>query len=155
MVRSMHDRAVLEFLEKPDEVDTTEQLVSAGAYVLERSMLDLIEPGRAVSIEREMWPALVGQRALRPCRERLLDGHRDARALPPGDLRHHHRRGRTDGARRGTGAHRDRRGLEIDAGAQIGPLVVLGDRVRVGEDAAIERAVVLAGAEIGAALRAP
>ncbi len=49
------------FLEKPDpaEIDTDE--VNAGAYVLERSVVDLIPPGRAVSIEREIFPRLVGQ----------------------------------------------------------------------------------------------
>jgi mannose-1-phosphate guanylyltransferase len=55
------DGVVLGFLEKPDpaEVDTDE--VSAGCYVIERQVLDLIPPGRAVSIEREVFPRLVGQ----------------------------------------------------------------------------------------------
>jgi len=53
--------AVTEFLEKPDpaEIDTNE--VNAGAYVLEHSVVDLIPPGRSVSIEREIFPRLVGQ----------------------------------------------------------------------------------------------
>ena len=52
---------MLEFLEKPDpaQIDTDE--VNAGAYVLERRVLDLIPPGRAVSIEREVFPQLVGE----------------------------------------------------------------------------------------------
>ncbi|HEY4182053.1 MAG TPA: sugar phosphate nucleotidyltransferase [Kofleriaceae bacterium] len=39
-------------------------LVNAGVYVLERSVLDLIPPGRAVSLERETLPAMLatGQR---------------------------------------------------------------------------------------------
>ena len=37
-----------------------DELISAGAYVLERSVLELIPTGRAVSIEREIWPALIG-----------------------------------------------------------------------------------------------
>ena len=36
-------------------------LISAGAYVLERSVLDLIAPDTNVSIEREVWPALVDE----------------------------------------------------------------------------------------------
>jgi len=53
--------AVTEFLEKPDpaEIDTDE--VNAGAYVLERSVANLIPAGRSVSIEREIFPRLVGQ----------------------------------------------------------------------------------------------
>ena len=61
LVRRDEDGEVLGFLEKPDpdEIDTDE--VNAGAYVLERSVLDLIPAGRAVSIEREVFPRLVGQ----------------------------------------------------------------------------------------------
>lgn len=53
--------AVTEFLEKPDpaEIDTDE--VNAGAYVLDRSVVDLIPAGKSVSIEREVFPRLVGQ----------------------------------------------------------------------------------------------
>lgn len=61
LVRRAEGGAVQEFLEKPDpaEIDTDE--VNAGAYVLERSVLDLIPEGRAVSIEREIFPRLVGR----------------------------------------------------------------------------------------------
>ena len=61
LVRRADDGVVLGFLEKPDpaEIDTDE--VSAGAYVIERRVLDLIPAGRAVSIEREVFPRLVGQ----------------------------------------------------------------------------------------------
>jgi mannose-1-phosphate guanylyltransferase len=61
LVHRSDDGAVTGFLEKPeaDEIDTDE--VNAGAYVLERSVVDLIPPGRAVSIERDVFPRLVGQ----------------------------------------------------------------------------------------------
>src|SRR3954463_16349865 len=60
LVRANDDLSVREFVEKPtaDSIDTN--LVSAGAYVLERSVLDLIPADRNVSIEREVWPQLVG-----------------------------------------------------------------------------------------------
>ena len=60
LVRLHEDQAVKEFVEKPsaDQIDT--KLISAGAYVLERAVLDLIPAGRNVSIEREVWPQLVG-----------------------------------------------------------------------------------------------
>src|SRR4051794_12206907 len=60
LVRTDEDGAVREFVEKPssDQIDTN--LISAGAYVLERSILDLVEPDKNVSIEREVWPQLVG-----------------------------------------------------------------------------------------------
>ena len=60
LVRRREDGEITEFLEKPDpaEIDTDE--ISAGAYVLERSVLDLVPPDREVSIEREVFPRLVG-----------------------------------------------------------------------------------------------
>ena len=51
--------AVLDFTEKTGERVPGE--INAGAYVLERSVLDLIPPGREVSIEREVFPRLIGE----------------------------------------------------------------------------------------------
>jgi mannose-1-phosphate guanylyltransferase len=51
--------AVLSFAEKTGEQVPGE--ISAGAYVLEREVLDLIAPDREVSIEREVFPRLVGE----------------------------------------------------------------------------------------------
>jgi mannose-1-phosphate guanylyltransferase len=61
LVRCGDDLAVREFVEKPspDEIDTN--LVNAGAYILERDVLDVMAPaGTKISIEREVFPALVG-----------------------------------------------------------------------------------------------
>jgi mannose-1-phosphate guanylyltransferase len=49
---------VLEFVEKTGEPLPGE--INAGAYVLDRSVLDLVPAGQAVSIEREVFPRLVG-----------------------------------------------------------------------------------------------
>ena len=51
----------LGFLEKPDPEQIDTDQINAGAYVVERSALELIPPGRAVSIEREVFPRLVGR----------------------------------------------------------------------------------------------
>jgi mannose-1-phosphate guanylyltransferase len=61
LIHRHEDGEVTEFLEKPepDQIDTDE--INAGTYVIERAALDLIPPGRAVSIEREVFPRLVGQ----------------------------------------------------------------------------------------------
>lgn len=53
------DGRVLEFSEKTGRHEPGE--VNAGAYLLERPVLDLITPGREVSIEREVFPRLVGE----------------------------------------------------------------------------------------------
>ena len=51
---------VLGFLEKPEPEQIDTDLINAGAYVLEPRVLDLIEDGQPVSIERETFPSLVG-----------------------------------------------------------------------------------------------
>jgi mannose-1-phosphate guanylyltransferase len=61
LVHRKDDGEITEFLEKPepDQIDTDE--INAGAYLLERSVLDFIAPDRAVSIEREVFPKLIGE----------------------------------------------------------------------------------------------
>jgi mannose-1-phosphate guanylyltransferase len=58
LVRCDGEGQVLEFLEKTGEAVPGE--INAGAYVLERSVLDLVPAGGACSIEREVFPRLVG-----------------------------------------------------------------------------------------------
>lgn len=53
------DRRILRFVEKPRPEEAPSRQVNAGAYVLEPEVLDLIPRGRAVSIEREVFPRLV------------------------------------------------------------------------------------------------
>jgi mannose-1-phosphate guanylyltransferase len=62
LIHRHEDGEVTEFLEKPepDQIDTDE--INAGAYLLERSVLDEIPLDRAVSIEREVFPRLIGKR---------------------------------------------------------------------------------------------
>src|SRR5919205_2506469 len=62
LVRTDPDCAVTAFVEKPsaDQVDTNR--INAGAYVLERGpVLDLLEPDQPASIERDVFPRLVGE----------------------------------------------------------------------------------------------
>jgi mannose-1-phosphate guanylyltransferase len=167
LVRLNDDHAVAEFVEKPsaDQIDT--RLISAGAYVLERSVVDLVEPDRNVSIEREVWPRLVGNGLYGFAAdaywldigtpERYLQGTFD---ILEGNVQ------TAVAERLGSGylAIGDRveatgrivppalvdRGCTIAEGAHVGSLVVLGEGVSVGEGTTIERSVVLNGAEIGA-----
>jgi mannose-1-phosphate guanylyltransferase len=55
---------VLEFVEKPPAGEAPTDLINAGTYVLEPSVLARIDDGRPVSIEREVFPALVRDRSL-------------------------------------------------------------------------------------------
>jgi mannose-1-phosphate guanylyltransferase len=71
LVRTGPGGEVLGFLEKPDPEQIDTDQINAGAYVVERSALDLIPPGRTVSIEREVFPRLVGRGLF----GRRLDGY--------------------------------------------------------------------------------
>jgi len=55
---------VRRFVEKPSPGDTQSSLISAGTYVLEPSVLDDIEPHTRVSVERTVFPRLVGRGSL-------------------------------------------------------------------------------------------
>ncbi len=160
------DGSVREFIEKPSAENLPTNLISAGAYVLEREILDLIPPERNVSIEREVWPRLVGNGLYGYASEsywldigtpqRYLQGTFDIIA---GNVE------TAVGARLGDGwlavdpraeiAGRVippaliERGATVAAGAHVGSLVVLGENVSVGEGSTVERSVVLAGTEIG------
>lgn len=53
------DGRVQAFIEKPAAGEAPTNWINGGTYVLEPSVLDRIEPGRRVSIEREVFPAMV------------------------------------------------------------------------------------------------
>jgi len=168
LVRLEDDGRVREFVEKPpaDQIDTN--LISAGAYALERSVLELIPPDVAVSIEREVWPRLVGaglygyvagdaywldigtpERYLRGTFDIIERNVETAVGELMGDTYLSVAEDvRIDG-RLVPPAVVGRR-CTIDEHAHVGSLVVLGDGVSVAAGASIERAVVLQGTEIGA-----
>ncbi len=72
LVRCADDGRVRAFVEKPraEEIDTN--LINAGLYVLEPEVLDLVDPDRPVSIERDVFPRLVEAGSLYGFR---LDGY--------------------------------------------------------------------------------
>jgi mannose-1-phosphate guanylyltransferase len=136
------------FLEKV-EGQTPTGRVNAGAYVIERDVIEGIPPGQAVSFERDIFPKLVGNglygyaadgywldigtpdRYLEATWD-LLAG-RVASTLPP----------------------RDETGSLVYegcllSGAHIGPQTVLGRHCSVGSDARVERSVLHDRVTVGA-----
>ena len=146
LVHSDPHGAVLEFLEKTGEAVPGE--INAGMYVLERSVLDLIPPGEEVSIERDVFPRLVGdglhglrldgywmdigtpERYLQASWD-ILEGRVETQVQPtaPGML--------------------VAEGAEVAAGAKIGPRVVVGPGSRLGAGAEVRDSVLLDGCTIG------
>jgi mannose-1-phosphate guanylyltransferase len=150
LVHSDPGGAVLEFLEKTGENAPGE--INAGMYVLERSVLDLIPPGEEVSIERDVFPRLVGD-GLHGLR---LDGYWMDIGTPERYLQASwdilERRVETrvwptaPGMLVGEGA-------EVAAGATIGPRAVLGRACRVAGGAEIRDSVLLDGCRVGEGAR--
>ena len=161
LVRSGEYGQVRAFLEKagPDEIDTN--LINAGAYVLERSVLDSMADGVRVSFEREVFPSLVGSGLYAfeahgywldiGTPERYLKGTCD---ILEGTVHTEvgAKLGNNGKLSIGDGAAVDPKaqlsgpalagdGCEIEASAQVGPLTVLGDGCVIGEGAVVERAV--------------
>ena len=166
LVRLNEDRSVNEFLEKPspDQIDTN--LISAGAYVLERDVLELIPPDTNASIERDVFPELVGDGLYGFAGEgywldigtpdRYLQAtfdilERNVATAVGDELGDNYLSVAGDGAFNGRVVPPARvgRGCRIAGDARVGSLAVLGDNVRVGEGTTIERAVVFNGADIG------
>ena len=61
LVRTDTEGAIEEFLEKPEPGQAGPGVINAGTYVLEHSILDLVPEGQMVSIEREVFPRLIGE----------------------------------------------------------------------------------------------
>jgi mannose-1-phosphate guanylyltransferase len=166
LVRIDAERRVEEFLEKPssDQIDT--DLINAGAYVLEREVLDALEPEVNISIEREVFPRLVGAGLYAfPQQGYWLDIGTPATYLQATFDILERTVSTTVGERLGTSylevaddVEAEGRiippalagsGCRVAAGARVGSQAVLGQGVRIGADTIVESAVVLNGADVG------
>jgi mannose-1-phosphate guanylyltransferase len=152
VVPTARDGAVEAFLEKRAGPAPTNR-INAGAYVLEREVVDRIPPGCAVSFEREVFPSLVGEglygflaegywidigtpeRYLEATWD-LLSG-RVPSTLPPRDA---------SGSLLYPGA-------VAGPGARVGPATVLGPDASVGPGSRVERSVLHDRARVGAGCR--
>jgi mannose-1-phosphate guanylyltransferase len=148
VVPTADDGQVTEFIEKGGG-DAPTNRINAGAYVIERDVVESIPAGRPVSFEREVFPSLVGKGLYGydaagywidiGTPERYLEATWDLLAgsvgstLPP----------------------RDETGSLVYencllAGAHVGPQSVLGRHCSVGTDARVERSVLHERVHVGA-----
>ena len=184
LVHLAHDNSVKDFVEKPSSdhieggaagrrpasraplIQSSSNLISAGAYVLEREVLELVPPDRNVSIEREVWPLLIGNGLYGYASESYwLDIGTPARYLQgtfdiiEGNVRTAVQERLGDGYL----AVADSAGIDgrvippavierdvrIAPDAHVGSMVVLGQGVTIGAGSTVERAVVWGGTQIG------
>ena len=160
------DGNVLAFLEKTEDPPTDQ--INAGCYIFKRKVLDRIPRGREVSVEREVFPALLAEGATvrgfvdsgywrdMGTPEDFVRGSADlVRGLAPSPAL---------GGRRGESLVHDSAtvapgavligGTVVGSGAQIGPGVrldgaVIFDGATVEAGAVVERSIIGFGARIG------
>src|SRR6201996_7964432 len=158
---------VIEFLEKTQDPPTDQ--INAGCYVFERKVLDRIPQGRQVSVEREVFPALLSDPDVKVygyvdatywrdmgTPEDFVRGSADlVRGIAPSPALHGHRGEQLvhDGSAVSPGALLIG-GTVVGLGAEIGPGArldgaVIFDGVRIEAGSVIERSIIGFGARIG------
>ena len=161
------------FREKPgpDEPITT-NTINAGIYLIDAALLARIPAGRAVSIEREFFPALIADgipcfgwtdaaaywrdigspAAYRDAQMDLFAGRVRSPLSPPGE----HRAGSwmaptaclaPDARLQAPSVLGDR--VEVGRRTCVGPLTVVGDDSRIGDDARVEGAILWERVTVG------
>ncbi|MCV7193237.1 sugar phosphate nucleotidyltransferase [Mycolicibacterium brumae] len=160
------DGRVTAFLEKTQDPPTDQ--INAGCYVFQRELIEAIPRGRALSVEREIFPRLLAD-GVRVCGyvdasywrdmgtpEDFVRGSADlVRGIAPSPALHGHR-GESlvhDGASVAPGALLYG-GTVVGRGAEIGPGVrldgaVIFDGAKVDAGSVIERSIIGYGAQIG------
>jgi mannose-1-phosphate guanylyltransferase len=166
LVRRSEDGAVLEFLEKPEQPGAGE--INAGTYVLEHAVLDLIPDGEMVSIERDVFPRMIGEGLYGlPLDGYWMDIGTPDRYLQAtwdilerrvqtalGDRLDAEGRLVAEDVEVGAGANLGgpalvEDGSRIGDGAVVGPRVAIGPECEIGAEATVESSVLHGGCRIG------
>jgi mannose-1-phosphate guanylyltransferase len=145
---------ITRFVEKPPKGTEPSKLINAGVYVLSPEVLQFIPEGRAVSMEREIFPKLASQGKLygqvvhglwidigKP--EEYLQANRIL--LDKLELRRKIKG--VDGFEVKNPVALDK-GVSVGEGSTVGPYAVLGRNVSVGKNAQIVDSVIFSGARI-------
>jgi mannose-1-phosphate guanylyltransferase len=169
------DGRVRSFLEKPGWEEVTTNTINAGAYILEREILEWIPKGEPYSMEREFFPLLL-ERGVpfygfvsnaywldigTPAKYFQAQQDLLARRLRPqvqpagreGPEGWIHPTATIAPTARVHGPVAIGPGCRVEAGAAVGPGVVLGAGCRLGADAHVESAVLWEEVQVGAAAR--
>jgi mannose-1-phosphate guanylyltransferase len=161
------DGRVLAFIEKPARESAPTNLINAGTYVVEPRLLERVEPGRRVSIEREVFPAVVADGALfamasstywidtgtpdRFLQAQLdvLQGRREAVSLPPAEevTPGVHLAAGAEAAGEVTGCAFLAAGARLRAGASLADSV-LGAGAAIAPGASVARSVLFARVDV-------
>ena len=146
------DNRIKRFVEKPSKGTEPSKLINAGVYVLSSKIFDYIPSGRAVSMEREVFPKLAEQKA--------LFGHKVSGLWidignPEDYLQTNIKMLETCAdVKHGKGKFECKepvaiaKGVRVGENSVIGPFAVLGKNVTVGKNVQIQYSVIFADAKI-------
>ena len=148
------DGSISRFIEKPPAGSTPTALINAGVYVFSPKIFDYIPEGRAVSIEREVFPRLAQEKALYGY---VYDGFwadigkpEDYLELNKTMLNHtaNQRKMKSGKNVEIKGAVAFGKNISIGKQSIIGPYAVLGAKVAVGKNVRIQDSVIMSGTVI-------
>lgn len=148
------DMKISRFLEKPKPEEVFSNWINAGVYVLEPEILDLMEPGKIISIEREIFPPLADEGKLNGFKfygywvdagtpKAYIDAHRvllDEKK--PAISNAHSKLNINPPILIGEGSN-------ISPHSELGPYVCMGEGVEILENSKISNSVVFGDAIIG------
>ena len=142
VVETDEDGKVLEFIEKPSGLTISTNLINAGVYIMEPSVLDRISSSGPVSVEKETFPSLVSE-------EKIFAFASDKYWLDAGTPSTYLQANLEliNGFREIKFPEKHET-AKVDGGAEI-ICSVLGQEVTVGSGALIRNSVVMEGAFIG------
>ncbi len=149
------DLKITRFFEKPKPEEVFSNWINAGVYVLEPEILDSMEPGKIISIEREVYPPLASQGKLFGFKfygyfadagtpEAYLLTHRtlldERQPKLPSDL--------NEDVNINSPVLLGKE-CKFAGNSELGPYACLGDSVEVGGGSKIENSVILSNSSIG------
>jgi len=149
------DNRITRFIEKPPKNAAPTNLINAGVYALNPSIFKYIPEGRAVSMEREVFPQIVQEGALygHIVKDRWIDIGKPEEYLQTNKLLLN-----TVGNRqkhKSAGKFKFKHPVAIDKNVSIGekstigPYAVLGKNVTVGKNVQINHSVIFLDTKIG------
>ncbi len=144
LVESDGSGRVKRFLEKPRREEATTNMINAGAWFVEAEVMALVEPGRFVSFEKDIFPALLAQGKV--MHAFALDGYWIDMGTPETYLQLHRDllSGKSKRYRPASGATRSiGDGCIVDPTARITDPVVIGPACSIGAGVTLNGPVVM------------
>ena len=145
-VVELNDGHILQFQEKPEKGTEISNLINAGTYLLEPEIIEMIPPNKRISIERDIYPKIAGDRLHGfPFKGYFIDS-----GTPESYLEANYKAIGNNGTARHSGAS-IRGSPIIDKSAKlkdciIGPRTIIGPKVKL-EKCVIRKSVILENVE--------